>query len=302
MVVKALKSPPTSSSASAMAAADRSVGALEQQVLEEVRRPGELAGLVTRPGADPEADCHRADIRHGLGDQADAARQDGRLDQRRRERPRGGRRSPRSLRSPRPVIGLGAAPGPRSPRSATSSASKASSKESPVAAGPSRRRARSRSDGAASAGPRGHRSPDAVGARAPSPSPASATLGRGGQRQRHLALRVDVVDPDLDRLAELEHVLDLFDALAPASDDSLEMCSRPSRPGQDVDEGAELGDVDHLARVDGPDLGGRRVEDQRDPPTGLLDGVAVLGADGDRARPCRRRRRRCRRRSPAAGR
>ena len=29
---------------------------------------------------------------------------------------------------------------------------------------------------------------------------------------------------------------------------SLEMWTRPSRPGQDVDEGAELGDVDHLAR------------------------------------------------------
>ena len=75
---------------------------LEEEVLQEVRRAGELAGLVTRAGADPVGDRNRADIRHGLGDQADAARQDRRLDQRRRERPREGRRSlPRSPRSPR---------------------------------------------------------------------------------------------------------------------------------------------------------------------------------------------------------
>ena len=37
------------------------VGALEQQVLEEVTRPGKLVRLVARPGAHPEA--HRGDVR-----------------------------------------------------------------------------------------------------------------------------------------------------------------------------------------------------------------------------------------------
>ena len=47
---------------------------LEEQVLQEVRRPGQLVGLVTRAAADPVGDSHRPDVRHGLGDQADAAR------------------------------------------------------------------------------------------------------------------------------------------------------------------------------------------------------------------------------------
>ena len=50
-MVKALMSPPTSSTASAMARADAGVGALEQQVLEEVRGTGERRRLVARPGA-----------------------------------------------------------------------------------------------------------------------------------------------------------------------------------------------------------------------------------------------------------
>ena len=81
------------------------LGALEQQVLEEVRRPGQLVGLVTRAGTDPVADGDRADIRHGLGDQADAARQNRCLDQRRarataasdRGRRRGRRRGPAAV-------------------------------------------------------------------------------------------------------------------------------------------------------------------------------------------------------------
>ncbi len=54
----------------------RSVGgALEQQVLEEVRRPARLVRLVTGPGPDPEADAHRADVRHPLGGQGQSGRE-----------------------------------------------------------------------------------------------------------------------------------------------------------------------------------------------------------------------------------
>src|SRR5690606_35003873 len=45
---------------------------------------------------------------------------------------------------------------------------------------------------------------------------AVARHERRDRRQRHLAVRVDVVDLDLDGLTELEDVLDLVDALATA--------------------------------------------------------------------------------------
>ena len=44
--------------------------ALEEQVLDEVRNARLRLGLVARAGADPEAERHRADARHALGDQA----------------------------------------------------------------------------------------------------------------------------------------------------------------------------------------------------------------------------------------
>ena len=53
----------------------------------------------------------------------------------------------------------------------------------------------------------------------------------------------------------------------------------PSRPGKDVDERAELGDVDDPALVDRADLGRRRVEDQLDPALRLGDRGAVLRTD-----------------------
>src|SRR5208283_3782753 len=53
--------------------------------------------------------------------------------------------------------------------------------------------------------------------------------------------------------------------------------------GQDVDEGAELGDVDDSAAVDGTDVRRRRVEDQFDAAASLVDDGALLGADRDRA-------------------
>ena len=52
-------------------------GALEQQVLEEVRGAVQGGGLVARADADPDADRGRADARHVLGDDAQAAGQDG---------------------------------------------------------------------------------------------------------------------------------------------------------------------------------------------------------------------------------
>ena len=230
-------------------------GALEEQVLQEVRGPGEFAGLVTRAGADPVGDRDRADIRHGLGDQADAARQDGRLDQRRRERPREGRRSPpRSPpRSPR-SLPASAAPGPRSPRSATSSASKASSKEAPSAVAV-RAVAVAGADEDDDPEPEPDEradEPDRSPVRRPPLARARArglrsTLGRRGQRQRHLALRVDVVDPDLDRLAQRQHVLDVVDALATGQRGQFRNVQQAVPAGQHVHEGTELGDVDHLA-------------------------------------------------------
>ena len=43
-------------------------GALEEQVLDEVRDPGARVGLVARAGADPEAERDGADTRNVLGD------------------------------------------------------------------------------------------------------------------------------------------------------------------------------------------------------------------------------------------
>ena len=44
--------------------------ALEEEVLDEVRDAGAIGALVARAGADPEAERHRADARHLLGDHA----------------------------------------------------------------------------------------------------------------------------------------------------------------------------------------------------------------------------------------
>src|SRR5438874_10754811 len=78
-------------------------------------------------------------------------------------------------------------------------------------------------------------------------------------RERDLALRVDVVDPDGELVTEVEDVFDPLDALAPAQ---LGYVHEAVAAGEDVDEGAELGDVHHLAGVHGAHLGLGRVEDQ----------------------------------------
>src|SRR5690606_35530748 len=61
-----------------------------------------------------------------------------------------------------------------------------------------------------------------------------------------LALRVDVLDHDLDGVTQVDHVLDAVDALATAELGDVDQAV-PAR--EDVDEGTELGDVDHLAGV-----------------------------------------------------
>src|SRR4029453_4964727 len=118
-----------------------------------------------------------------------------------------------------------------------------------------------------------------AGRRVTRPALAAAGPGRGRRRQaeRHLAAGVDVVDPHLDLVAEVEHVLDPVDALAAPDLGDVE---QPVPTGEDVDERAELGDVHHPALVHLPDLGGGRVEDQVDLAPGLLDRTLVGRADG----------------------
>ena len=267
-----------------MAAAERRSVPLKRRCSRKCDAPASSRRLVTRAGADPVGDGHRADIRHGLGDQADAARQNRCLYQRRRERPREGRRSP--PRSPPRSFPASAAPGPRSPRSATSSASKASSKDVPsTLAGADdaeeedeerTRRGRRRGED--------RRPPTVtVGRTGTGTARAGTALGRRGQRQGDLALRVDVVHPNLDGLAQRQHVLDVVDPLATRQRRQLRDVQQAVPARQHVDEGTELGDVDHPAPVDRADVGGRRVQDQRDAAPGLFHRVAVLGTDRHRA-------------------
>ena len=77
----------------------------------------------------------------------------------------------------------------------------------------------------------------------PDPSPPRGVTGES----ETLPLRVDVVDVDLDLVAEVEHVLDLVDALA-ATD--LGDVQQAVAAREDVDERTELGDVDDPAGVD----------------------------------------------------
>src|SRR6266849_7508620 len=49
--------------------------ALEEEVFEEVRNPVLLGRFVARPGADPNPDRDRADVRDAFGEHADAIRQ-----------------------------------------------------------------------------------------------------------------------------------------------------------------------------------------------------------------------------------
>src|SRR5439155_17455146 len=100
------------------------------------------------------------------------------------------------------------------------------------------------------------------------------------EAEADLALLVDVVDADGHVVAEVEHVLDPLDPLALADLGDVEQAIAT---WEDVNEGAELGDVHDLALVQRADLRLRWVEDQLDAPAGLADRGAVLGADGDGA-------------------
>src|SRR5207249_4097804 len=83
------------------------------------------------------------------------------------------------------------------------------------------------------------------------PGPAAIAVV-ADERERDLALRVDVVDAHRELVAQVDHVLDPLDPLAAAQlgDVDQAVASR-----EDVHEGAELGDVHHPARVDSADLG-----------------------------------------------
>ena len=156
-----------------------------------------------------------------------------------------------------------------------------------------RTRPSSRVAAAAPAGrspPRSPRHGAARAARPPSPEPPLAAVERRrpGVR-RDLAVGVDVVDPDLDLVAEVEHVLDPVDALAAAQ---LGDVDQAVAAREDVDERTELGDVDDPARGrSAPTSAGGRVEDQLDLALGLGDRVAVGASRWSPCRPCRRRRR-----------
>src|SRR5436190_350499 len=110
---------------------------------------------------------------------------------------------------------------------------------------------------------------------------AATTIGVvADQRERQLAVLVDVVDAHAELVTERQHVFDAVDPLAlPELGDVDEAVST----GEDVDERTELGDVDDASLVDRAHLRARRVEDQLDPTPRLLDCGTVLRSDGDDA-------------------
>ena len=77
MVVKALVSPPTASISRGDLQRGALVGALEEQVLQEVRGAGLRAGLVPRADRDPDAERDAAHRRDRLGEHAQPAGQHG---------------------------------------------------------------------------------------------------------------------------------------------------------------------------------------------------------------------------------
>src|SRR5581483_5658541 len=112
------------------------IRALEQQVLEEVRRPRRVTRLVTRAGADPEAGRHRGQLAPLLGDDRQAGRQPAGADFAQRRPPRRGLRRgpppPPPLPLPPPPPARRAPPastGPRSPNCSAASFSKKSSND-----------------------------------------------------------------------------------------------------------------------------------------------------------------------------
>ena len=92
------------------------LGALEEHVLDEVGDAALLGVLVTGATSQPHAETHRADMRHGLGDEPDAVRERVVNDHR-----RGGSRAPQAAaeaekhRSYQSGTGSGSGPAPGSP-------------------------------------------------------------------------------------------------------------------------------------------------------------------------------------------
>ena len=304
MVVKALKSPPTSSTASAIAEGDRSVGALEEQVLEDVRRPG-LARRPRRASRCPPRTRWHTDrassIRSVTSESPEGSRSvriTGRLGP--AATPDLAALAGTGARRPRRRRAVNAAddhPDRRHPRRpvVATRPPPARDRRTPRPARPRRRPRRRRPRtgapfGASDLPPRpddprppslpddrGRRRPDRIGCR-PRPRPMrrrsptsdSETFPCGSMSSTRTSTGWPSSKTSSTRSTRLPRPI-------------FEMWSRPSRPGKDVDERTELGDVDHLALVGDADLGERRVEDGRDPPPGLFDRCPVLRADGHRA-------------------
>ena len=122
--------------------------------------------------------------------------------------------------------------------------------------------------------------PVAVTITVAAPAPVAAGVLSTLRLERNLAVGVDVLDDDGDFVSQREHVLHPVDASA-ASD--LGDVEQTVTSGQDVDEGAELGDVDDTARVGCADLGRRWIKDQLDLALSLDDVGVVDRRDRDDA-------------------
>src|SRR3954469_386872 len=113
-------------------------------------------------------------------------------------------------------------------------------------------------------------------------SRAVALLGDdGGEAQ--LAARVDLLELDLDLLADREHVLDAVDPLAADQLADLGDVQQAVLAGQQADERAERRGLDHGAQEALTHLRHGRVGDGVDHRPGRLGRRAVGGADVDRA-------------------
>ena len=232
-----------------MSRADARAGALEQQVLEEVRRtrraPAARRGRRRRPRSRGVTD-RASGIRSVTTRRPFDSQWSDCVARCRQRRPSLASAPRRRARPPPPPATARrgrrhrrlASAGPRSPNSSRTSASKLSSNEtssSPLLGAGCRSLA-------AAAGPR----LTTLRSRTTPPPPTRRRAPTVGL-QRHLAVRVDVVDPDLDLVAEVEHVLDLVDALAATH---LRDVEQAVAAREDVDERTELGDVDDPALVD----------------------------------------------------
>ena len=224
MVVKALMSPPTASTASAMLPGAPLSSAFEEQVLEEVRGPGLPPGPRRPTRCRPRSRCSPSGHRASLGDDRQALVEDRGL----RRPPRRSDHAAAALIAPRATValaGLDARPEPgrgrrtsqrplppRCPRRRStpvpSSARLPPSRPAVPAAAPSRPAPAE----VAPATEASCRRPTVArrgrcGARRGSPPVAGGAgllrrISRQGQGD--LALRIDVVDADLDLLAEVE--------------------------------------------------------------------------------------------------